>query len=76
MPYFKDQYRPVKKGDTFLVRGGFKAIEFKVLSVKPGDSVIVDFKTEIVSKGKPVKRKDEDKKLNDIGYDDIGGCKT
>jgi transitional endoplasmic reticulum ATPase len=25
VPYFKDAYRPLKKGDTFLVRGGFKA---------------------------------------------------
>jgi transitional endoplasmic reticulum ATPase len=28
VPYFKDAYRPVRKGDTFLVRGGFKAVEF------------------------------------------------
>lgn len=31
IPYFKDAYRPVKKNDYFLVRGGFKAVEFKVL---------------------------------------------
>lgn len=30
IPYFRDAYRPVKKGDLFLVRGGFKAVEFKV----------------------------------------------
>ena len=27
VPYFKDCYRPVRKGDTFLVRGNFKAVE-------------------------------------------------
>lgn len=26
IPYFKDAYRPVKKGDLFLVRGSFKAV--------------------------------------------------
>ena len=32
VPYFKDAYRPLKKGDTFLVRGGFKAVEFIVVA--------------------------------------------
>jgi transitional endoplasmic reticulum ATPase len=31
-PYFKDAYRPVKKGDTFIVRGSFKPVEFKVVA--------------------------------------------
>ena len=26
IPYFKDAYRPVKKGDTFIVRGSFKPV--------------------------------------------------
>ncbi len=25
-PYFKDAYRPVKKGDLFVVRGSFKPV--------------------------------------------------
>ena len=29
-PYFQESYRPVKKGDTFLVRGAFRPVEFKV----------------------------------------------
>jgi transitional endoplasmic reticulum ATPase len=28
IPYFKDAFRPIYKGDTFIVRGGFKAVEF------------------------------------------------
>lgn len=32
-PYFSEAYRPVKKGDLFLVRGGFRPVEFKVLSI-------------------------------------------
>ncbi len=29
-PYFLEAYRPVHKGDTFAVRGGMRAVEFKV----------------------------------------------
>ena len=31
-PYFLEAYRPVHKGDIFLVRGGMRAVEFKVKS--------------------------------------------
>ena len=34
-PYFKDAYRPVKKGDLFLVRGSFKPVEFKIVATEP-----------------------------------------
>ena len=30
-PYFLEAYRPVHKGDIFLVRGGMRAVEFKVM---------------------------------------------
>lgn len=29
-PYFMEAYRPVRKGDLFLVRGGMRSVEFKV----------------------------------------------
>ncbi len=29
-PYFAEAYRPVRKGDLFLVRAGFRPVEFKV----------------------------------------------
>ena len=29
-PYFLEAYRPVRKGDLFLARGGMRAVEFKV----------------------------------------------
>jgi hypothetical protein len=29
-PYFQEAYRPVKKGDTFLVTEGFRPVQFKV----------------------------------------------
>lgn len=74
VPYFKDCYRPVKKGDTFLVRGGFKAVEFKVVETDPGDFCIVAPNTMLFDEGEPVKREEEEK-LDGVGYDDIGGCR-
>jgi len=41
IPYFRDAYRPAKKGDLFLVRGGFKAVEFKIVATDPGEYGIV-----------------------------------
>jgi transitional endoplasmic reticulum ATPase len=35
IPYFKDAYRPVKKGDLFVVRGNFKPVEFKIVATEP-----------------------------------------
>ena len=33
-PYFSQAYRPVKVGDTFVVRGNMRAIEFKIIAVE------------------------------------------
>ena len=74
IPYFKDCYRPVRKGDTFLVRGGFKAVEFKVVEVDPGEYCIVSPNTMLFDEGEPIKRADEEQ-LDGVGYDDIGGCR-
>lgn len=74
VPYFKDCYRPVKKGDTFLVRGGFKAVEFKVVETDPGDFCIVAPNTMLFDEGEAIKREEEEK-LDGVGYDDIGGCR-
>mmetsp|Transcript_63076 Transcript_63076/g.167250 ORF Transcript_63076/g.167250 Transcript_63076/m.167250 type:complete len:796 (-) Transcript_63076:196-2583(-) len=73
-PYFLEAYRPARQGDTFLVRGGFRPVEFKVVGVEPGEFVIVAPDTVIHCEGEPVKREDEER-LDDVGYDDIGGCK-
>lgn len=74
VPYFKDCYRPVRKGDTFLVRGGFKAVEFKVVETDPGDFCIVAPNTMIFDEGEPIKREDEENQ-DGVGYDDVGGCR-
>ena len=75
-PYFQEAYRPVKKGDTFLVREGFRPVEFKVMEIDPIESqyAIVEPGTIIHCDGDPVKRDEEDK-LDEVGYDDIGGVR-
>merc|ERR1712176_840368 len=73
-PYFLEAYRPCRQGDLFLVRGGFRPVEFKVVGVDPGEFVICAPDTVIHCEGEPVKREDEER-LDDVGYDDIGGCK-
>ncbi|KAH9676424.1 cell division control protein 48 [Citrus sinensis] len=73
--YFTGSYRPVRKGDLFLVRGGMRSIEFKVIETDPGEYCIVAPDTEIFCEGEPVKREDEEERLNEVGYDDVGGVR-
>lgn len=73
-PYFLEAYRPVRKGDLFLVRGGMRAVEFKVVETDPEEYCIVAPDTVIHCEGEPIKREDEDR-LDDVGYDDIGGVR-
>lgn len=73
-PYFLEAYRPVRKDDLFLVRGGMRSVEFKVVETDPGDYCIVAPDTVIFCEGEPIKREDEER-LDDIGYDDIGGVR-
>jgi hypothetical protein len=60
--------------DTFLVRGGMRAVEFKVIETDPSPFCIVAPDTVIHCEGEPVKREDEES-ANDVGYDDVGGCR-
>ncbi|KAK4858674.1 hypothetical protein QYF36_020284 [Acer negundo] len=73
-PYFSDSYRPVKKGDLFLVRGGMRSVEFKVIETDPAECCLVAPHTEVYFKGEPVKREDEERP-DDVGYEDIGGVR-
>ncbi|XP_063681972.1 transitional endoplasmic reticulum ATPase-like [Bolinopsis microptera] len=74
-PHFLEAYRPVRKGDLFLVRGGMRAVEFKVVETDPSPYCIVAPDTVIHCEGDPIKREEEEDKLAEIGYDDIGGCR-
>eukprot|EP00321_Phaeocystis_globosa_P006226 CAMPEP_0118824024 /NCGR_PEP_ID=MMETSP1162-20130426/10301_1 /TAXON_ID=33656 /ORGANISM="Phaeocystis Sp, Strain CCMP2710" /LENGTH=806 /DNA_ID=CAMNT_0006754645 /DNA_START=70 /DNA_END=2490 /DNA_ORIENTATION=+ len=73
-PYFLEAYRPVRKNDMFLVRGGMRAVEFKVVETDPAEYCIVAPDTVIHCEGEPIKREDEEK-MDDVGYDDIGGVR-
>jgi transitional endoplasmic reticulum ATPase len=73
-PYFLEAYRPVRKGDTFLVRAAMRAVEFKVVECDPDEYCIVAPDTVIHCEGEPIKREDEERP-DDVGYDDIGGCR-
>ncbi|GAB2226975.1 hypothetical protein Droror1_Dr00008774 [Drosera rotundifolia] len=73
-PYFMETYGPLRKGDLFLVRGGMRSVEFKVMETDPGEYCVVTPNTEIFCDGEPVKREDENR-LDEIGYDDLGGVR-
>ena len=59
-PYFLEAYRPIHKGDTFMVRGGMRAVEFKVIETDPQPLCIVDPDTVIHCEGEPIKREEEE----------------
>ena len=74
-PYLLWHFRPVHKGDTFVVRGGMRAVEFKVIETEPAPFCIVAPDTLIHCEGEPIKREEEEDALNAVGYDDVGGCR-
>lgn len=53
--YFLEAYRPVRKGDLFLVRGGMRSVEFKVVETDPAEYCIVAPDTEIFCEGEPLR---------------------
>ncbi len=55
-PYFMEAYRPVHKGDIYLIRGGMRAVEFKIIETDPSPYCIVAPDTVIHCEGEPVKR--------------------
>merc|ERR1712216_754171 len=64
-PYFLEAYRPVRRGDTFLARGGMRGVEFKVVETDPAEYCIVAPDTEIFCEGEPINREDEER-LDDV----------
>ena len=53
--YLLEAYRPVRKGDLFLVRGGMRSVEFKIIETDPGEYCVVSPDTEIFCEGEPIK---------------------
>ncbi|MCO5574351.1 hypothetical protein L7F22_028134 [Adiantum nelumboides] len=72
--YFVEAYRPVRKGDLFLVCGGMRSVEFKVIETDQAKYCIVALVTEIFCEGEPMRREDEER-LDEVGYDDVGGVR-
>ncbi|CAL4953525.1 unnamed protein product [Urochloa decumbens] len=74
-PYFADAYRTVRKGDLFLVRGGMRSVEFKVVDIQPAgmEYCIVSNETDLLrwrahhARGRGL--------LDGVGYDDVGGMR-
>jgi transitional endoplasmic reticulum ATPase len=48
------------KGDTFIVNGNFRPVEFKVVEVAPGNFGTVTDKTLVYTEGEPIKREDDE----------------
>lgn len=44
------------------------------MATEPGDFGIVSSETVLYTEGDPIKREDEDAN-NDVGYEDVGGCR-
>lgn len=65
-PYFMENYRPVKKGDVFVVR----TVEFKVIETDPSPYCIVaPIDTTIHCEGDPVNRTEEEENTrNEIDF--------
>lgn len=72
-PYFGKIKRPIHKGDTFLVRGGMRAVQFKVIDTYSKQYIIVGPNTKLIYDDNAMEQHQE-KQLNVIGYEDIGGC--
>eukprot|EP00640_Fibrocapsa_japonica_P000957 CAMPEP_0113934062 /NCGR_PEP_ID=MMETSP1339-20121228/1386_1 /TAXON_ID=94617 /ORGANISM="Fibrocapsa japonica" /LENGTH=856 /DNA_ID=CAMNT_0000935681 /DNA_START=199 /DNA_END=2769 /DNA_ORIENTATION=- /assembly_acc=CAM_ASM_000762 len=78
-PYFEENYRPLRRGDTFVARAAMRSVEFKVTLIDTVDEEDADYcivvpDTELMLEEEPIKRS-EDERLNELGYDDIGGCR-
>ena len=74
IPYFRDAYRPVMKDNYFIVRGQLKPVEFKIVACEPDEYGVVAPNTTLFTEGEPIVRDDEEK-LDGVGYEDIGGCR-
>ena len=50
-------------------------ISLQVVETDPSPHCIVAPDTVIHCEGEPIKREDEEEALNEVGYDDVGGCR-
>lgn len=60
-PHFHASNKPVSRGDCFVVRVGQRSVEFQVLAVSPGESVVVSQQTVIECDKLAIQRELENK---------------
>ncbi|KAG9394277.1 ATPase family associated with various cellular activities (AAA) [Carpediemonas membranifera] len=73
-PYFREAFRPVIEGDSFIIRANMRAVEFRVEKTDPEGGCIVSETTEVFCDGEPVERAEEDPDAN-VSYEDLGGVR-
>jgi transitional endoplasmic reticulum ATPase len=81
-PYFEGSFAPLKLRDIFVAHGGMRTVEFKVTAIRldaddeeDAEYCVIGEDTEIVVRDEDdYLDRSEDERLNEIGYDDIGGC--
>ena len=74
IPYFKDQYRPITKGEIFKCEKNGKTVEFQIVDCEE-NFAIVGPSTIIFDEGEPIRREDLER-TNGVGYCDFGGYKN
>jgi hypothetical protein len=71
----------LRKGDVIMTHGAMRNVEFKVTSIVTVDGddaaeyCTVTDDTEILVEENYLNREDDESR-NEIGYDDIGGCRS
>lgn len=74
-PYFQDQYKPIRTGDSFTIRGPLRVIEFRVMSINiesaSGDG---SFTSEDVERQFDVREPTDDNEYAIIGPDTLIYC--
>ncbi|KAH7176139.1 Aaa Atpase P97VCP ND1 in complex WITH P47 C [Dactylonectria macrodidyma] len=68
-PYFREAYRPVHKGDTFIVKNSNGLVEFKITACEPVYGIVAQ--DTVILCGGSLSRDEADGPR--IGYYDIGG---
>ena len=64
----------MRKGKTFLIRSGLKAVVFKDFEIDQSKFCIDAPNAMFFEKEKPIKREEEEK-IDEVGYDDIWECR-
>nr|AHL28477.1 chloroplast cell division cycle 48 protein [Chromera velia] len=78
--FFGDNYRPVHRNDHFSIPFGGRTVEVKVMEIdtldeEDAEACVVNAETVINCDGDVLVREEDDETIDEVGYDDIGGCR-